>query len=116
MEDMVDEVEKKLAEKRTKYQRPDNMDDFTYEQLLDEKTAVQKALLHIEGAFGRPVSKEDRTVVRPLYDRYRTLKRLLIRAGAVSFHFSYFKVRKKCFVYVYSFIINSAGQEQRQFV
>lgn len=84
MEEMVKEVEKKLNEKRIKYNRPDNMEELSYEQLMDEKTAVQKALLHIESAFGRPVSKEDRAVVRPLYDRYRTLKRLLIRAGAVS--------------------------------
>lgn len=83
MEETVKEVDKKLNEKRIKYNRPDNMEDLSYEQLLDEKTAVQKALLHIENTFGRPVSKEDRAVVRPLYDRYRTLKRLLIRAGAV---------------------------------
>lgn len=84
MEEMVKEVEKKLSEKRVKCNRPDNMEELTYEQLIDEKTAVQKALLHIENTFGRPASKEDRTVVRPLYDRYRTLKRLLIRAGVVS--------------------------------
>lgn len=83
MEEMVKEAEKKLSEKRIKYNRPDNMEELNYEQLLDEKTAVQKALLHIENTFGRPVSKEDRAVVRPLYDRYRTLKRLLIRAGPV---------------------------------
>lgn len=84
MEETVIEIEKKLSDKRLKYDRPDNMEDLSYEQLNDEKTAVQKALLHIEGTFGRPVSKEDRDVVRPLYDRYRTLKRLLIRAGPVS--------------------------------
>lgn len=86
MEEMVKEAEKKLSEKRIKYNRPDNMEELSYEQLLDEKTAVQKTLLHIENSFGRPVSKEDRAVVRPLYDRYRTLKRLLIRAGAVRTH------------------------------
>ncbi|XP_054013995.1 protein FAM13A isoform X1 [Hylaeus anthracinus] len=80
MEEMVKDIEKKLSEKRLKCNRPDNMEELTYEQLIEEKTAVQKALLHIENIFGRP--KEDRTVVRPLYDRYRTLKRLLIRAGA----------------------------------
>ncbi|XP_076684997.1 protein FAM13B isoform X2 [Andrena cerasifolii] len=84
MEEMVREIEKKLSEKRVKYNRPDNMEELTYEQLIDEKTAVQKALLHIENSFGRPVSKEDRAVVRPLYDRYRTLKRLLIRAGVCT--------------------------------
>ena len=87
MSEMVKEVERKIADKRFLYNRPENLEDLTYEQLLDEKTAMQKALLHIENTFGRPVSKEDRLIVRPLYDKYRTLKRLLIRAGAVS-HFS----------------------------
>lgn len=81
MEEMVNEIERKLCEKRIKYGRPDNTEEMTYEQLLEEKIAVQKALLHIEGAFGRPVFKEDRVIVRPLYDRYRMMKRLLIRAG-----------------------------------
>lgn len=94
MEEMVKEAEKKLSEKRLKYNRPDNMEELSYEQLLDEKTAVQKALLHIENTFGRPVSKEDRTVVRPLYDRYRTLKRLLIRAGAVRMIITEKKINK----------------------
>lgn len=88
MSEMVMEVERRLADKRFKYNRPEDMEDLTYEQLLDEKTAVQKALLHIENTFGRPVSKEDRSIVRPLYDKYRTLKRQLIRAGAVSIFFS----------------------------
>lgn len=84
MSELVKDIDRKLAEKRLKGNRPENMEDLSYEQLLEEKTAVQKALLHIENTLGRPVSKEDRSVVRPLYDRYRTLKRLLIRAGAVS--------------------------------
>ena len=87
MEEMVKDIERKLAEKRIKYNRPENLEELTYEQLLDEKTAVQKALLHIENVFGRPVSKEDRAIVRPLYDKYRTLKRLLIRVGAVRFFY-----------------------------
>lgn len=87
MEEIVKEVERKLSEKRIKCNRPENLEDMTYEQLLEEKTAVQKSLLHIENTFVKPTSKEDRAVVRPLYDNYRTLKRLLIRAGAVSFPF-----------------------------
>ncbi|KAL7296948.1 hypothetical protein TKK_0009388 [Trichogramma kaykai] len=82
MNEMVMDVERKLSDKRIKSSRSDNMEELSYEQLMEEKTAVQKALLHIENIFGRPVSKEDRTIVRPLYDKYRTLKRLLIRAGA----------------------------------
>ncbi|KAG8037433.1 hypothetical protein G9C98_005643 [Cotesia typhae] len=84
MEEMLKDVERKLAEKRLKHGRAENLEEMNYEQLLEEKTAVQKALLHIEDAFGRPVSKEDRAVVRVLYDRYRALKRLLIRAGVTK--------------------------------
>lgn len=73
-----------LADKRLHAGRPENVDDLTREQVLDEKVAVQKALLHMEEIFGRPVSKGDRDLVRPLYDRYRALKRLVIRSGAVS--------------------------------
>lgn len=84
MEEMLKDIERKLAEKRLKHGRAENLEEMNYEQLLEEKTAVQKALLHIEDAFGRPVSKEDRAVVRVLYDRYRALKRLLIRAGVTK--------------------------------
>lgn len=77
------------------------MEELTYEQLIDEKTAVQKALLHIENTFGRPVSKEDRAIVRPLYDKYRTLKRLLIRAGMVSdiVYFEFYKFNNNKILY-----------------
>ena len=108
----IKEIEKKLNEKRIKYNRPENMEELTYEQLIDEKTAVQKALLHIENTFGRPVSKEDRAIVRPLYDKYRTLKRLLIRAGVVSdiVYFEFYKFNNNNSLildYVYLHFINS---------
>ncbi|XP_043472213.1 protein FAM13A [Leptopilina heterotoma] len=82
MEEYVKDIERKLNDKRIKFNRDENMEDLSYEQLMDEKISVQKALLHIENVFGRAVSKEDRVIVRPLYDKYRTLKRHLIRAGA----------------------------------
>ncbi|XP_044001811.1 protein FAM13A isoform X2 [Aphidius gifuensis] len=82
MEEMVKDMEKKLTDKRLKLNRNKNIEEYNYDELLDEKTSLQKALLQIESIFGRAVSKEDRIVVRPLYDRYRTLKRLLIRASS----------------------------------
>lgn len=74
----------RLAEKRTNNDRPEKLEDMTVDQLADEKVAVQKALLFFESVYGRPSSKEDRDLARPLYDRYRTLKRLVARAGMVS--------------------------------
>lgn len=84
IQEMVREIERKLAEKRKKFNRPENVEDFTYEQLLDEKMSMQKALLEIENTYGRPVSKEDRMIMRPLYEKYRTLKRLIIRVGGLK--------------------------------
>ncbi|ELT91055.1 hypothetical protein CAPTEDRAFT_19080 [Capitella teleta] len=50
---------------------------MTREQVHDEKLAVQKALLHFEGIHGRPSTKSEKEMMRPLYDRYRSIKRSL---------------------------------------
>ncbi|XP_046888180.1 protein FAM13B isoform X2 [Hypomesus transpacificus] len=51
------------------------------EQLSSEKTVLQKNLLHYEGLHGRPVTREERLVAKPLYDRYRLVKQMLTRAS-----------------------------------
>ncbi|XP_077504253.1 LOW QUALITY PROTEIN: protein FAM13A [Amblyomma americanum] len=68
-----------LAEKRRAAQRPDSVDDMTREQVLEEKLALQKALLRFESVHGRPSRRADRNLMRPLYDRYRSVKRLVGR-------------------------------------
>lgn len=60
---------------------------MTSEQLMDEKVAIQKALLYLESIHGRPNGKEDRDIVRPFYDRYRVLKRMVAKLSMVSFLF-----------------------------
>ena len=52
------------------------------EQVLAEKLALQKALLCLEERHGRPAQKRDRDMVRPLYERYRLVKRLAIKSGS----------------------------------
>ena len=54
------------------------------EQVLAEKLALQKALLCLEERHGRPAQKRDRDMVRPLYERYRLVKRLVTKSGSVS--------------------------------
>ncbi|XP_075233309.1 protein FAM13A isoform X2 [Lycorma delicatula] len=81
-EDVVHDIEKRLNEKRLNAGRISEVDQMTREQLVDEKAMVQRALLQLEGSYGRPTSKEERDLVRPLYDRYRNLKRLLVRSAA----------------------------------
>lgn len=47
---------------------------------MQEKTAVQHGLLYFESLYGHPITKEERDAARPLYDRYRQLKRLVSRS------------------------------------
>ncbi len=74
----------KLQEKRNEENRPPMIDDMTPEQLIDEKSSVQRALLYFESIYGRPGSSEERDAARPLYDRYRLLKRLVNRNNSFS--------------------------------
>ncbi|XP_057672397.1 protein FAM13A [Diorhabda carinulata] len=73
----INEMEKKLTSKREAANRSCNLEEMSSEQLVEEKVAVQKALLFLESIHGRPNTKADRDVVRPFYDRYRTLKRMI---------------------------------------
>lgn len=73
----INEMEKKLISKREAANRSSNLEEMSSEQLVEEKVAVQKALLFLESIHGRPNTKCDRDVVRPFYDRYRTLKRMI---------------------------------------
>lgn len=57
---------------------------MTPEQLVEEKTSVQRALLYFESLFGRPGTPDERDAARPLYDRYRLLKRLVSRNNSIS--------------------------------
>lgn len=86
IQETVNEIEKKLLFKREMGKRSSNIEEMTSEQLVDEKVAIQKALLYLESIHGRPNRKEDRDLVRPYYDRYRTLKRMVskISVGATG--------------------------------
>lgn len=83
-EETIVEVERRLKERRRFAGRPESVDDMTPEQHSAEKLAMQKALLMLEKVCGRATSKQDREIVRPLYDRYRMLKRTVARAASVS--------------------------------
>lgn len=81
---------------------------MTKEHLASEKTLLQKNLLYYEGLHGRPVgvlhththkqkncphlysaltkvflqvTREERLIVKPLYDRYRLVKQMLTRVS-----------------------------------
>nr|XP_021405019.1 protein FAM13A isoform X10 [Lonchura striata domestica]XP_021405020.1 protein FAM13A isoform X11 [Lonchura striata domestica] len=78
-----DSIQKKLQEKRAETNRPEDIKDMTRDQIAAEKVALQKALLYYEGIHGRPVTKNERQVMKPLYDRYRLIKQILSRVNTI---------------------------------
>ncbi|KAK7161306.1 hypothetical protein R3I94_004092 [Phoxinus phoxinus] len=83
VESTLDAVMNKLEEKRNEAGRPEDVKDMTREQIGGEKVALQKALLYYENIHGRPITKNERQVMKPLYDRYRLVKQILCRASAI---------------------------------
>nr|XP_045621141.1 protein FAM13A-like isoform X1 [Procambarus clarkii] len=77
-------VEDRLREKRSALGRPAELQDMSSVEMQEEKTDLQKALLYYESIHGRPTSREDRDLARPLYDRYRQVKRIVMRAYRTS--------------------------------
>ncbi|KAH8401244.1 hypothetical protein KR009_004026 [Drosophila setifemur] len=73
------EIEQNLNEKRVNGRRSEQLEELTSDQLVQEKSAVQHGLLYFESLYGHPITKEERDAARPLYDRYRQLKRLVSR-------------------------------------
>ncbi|CAH2301360.1 FAM13A isoform X2 [Pelobates cultripes] len=79
----MESIQKKLKEKRMEVDRPEDIKDMTRDQIAAEKVSLQKALLFYESVHGRPVTKNERQVMKPLYDRYRLFKQILYRANTI---------------------------------
>nr|XP_044988226.1 protein FAM13B isoform X1 [Jaculus jaculus]XP_044988227.1 protein FAM13B isoform X1 [Jaculus jaculus] len=74
-------IMKRLKEKRVERCLPEDVKKMTKDHLIEEKTSLQKSLLYYESQHGRPVTREERHIVKPLYDRYRLIKQMLTRAS-----------------------------------
>ncbi|XP_077133204.1 protein FAM13A isoform X4 [Ranitomeya variabilis] len=83
IEATMESIQKKLQEKRSEVSRPEDIKDMTRDQLAAEKVSLQKALLYYESVHGRPITKGERQVMKPLYDRYRLFKQILYRANTI---------------------------------
>lgn len=83
METTLDTILKKLQEKRAEVNRPEDIKDMTRDEIGNEKVALQKGLLYYESIHGRPVTKAERQIMMPLYDRYRLVKQILSRASTI---------------------------------
>ncbi|XP_067101318.1 protein FAM13C [Osmerus mordax] len=77
LEETVEALLRRLREKRHDLGLPDNMREMTQRQMALEKMTLQKCLLYFESLHGRPGTKQERILVKPLYDRYQMIKHLL---------------------------------------
>ncbi|XP_054885486.1 protein FAM13B-like isoform X2 [Poeciliopsis prolifica] len=84
LEETVNLITNRLRERRTELGLPDNIKDMSNFQLSMEKTCMQKCLLYFEGLHGRPITRQQRTLMKPFYDRYRLLKQLLSSASTAA--------------------------------
>ncbi|XP_063219008.1 protein FAM13A isoform X2 [Bacillus rossius redtenbacheri] len=79
IENLVQDVQKYLKDKRDGSGRPEALREMSLDQMREEKINMQKALVSLENMVGRAESSEHKLVVRPLYNRYRMLKQLIVR-------------------------------------
>ncbi|XP_060698308.1 protein FAM13C isoform X2 [Hemiscyllium ocellatum] len=83
VEETVQIVMKKLKEKQEILGLPEDVKEMTQKQLRLDKVNMQNCLLHFESLYGRPVNKQERLLMKPLYDRYRSIRQLLSPAAAI---------------------------------
>ncbi|XP_067899193.1 protein FAM13B-like [Heterodontus francisci] len=79
----LETILKRLKEKRAEEDWPEDIKEMRQNHLTAEKIALQKSLLYFESIHGHPVTREERQLVKPLYDRYRLVKQMLAKASTI---------------------------------
>ncbi|XP_067092783.1 protein FAM13A-like [Osmerus mordax] len=77
LEETVLTLTRRLRERREELHLPDEIKEMNQAQTALEKISLQKCLLYFESQHGRPSSRQERALMKPLYDRYRLVKQLL---------------------------------------
>lgn len=70
-------LEAVLESRRLECHRPEAIERMTEEELAQEKIDLQKCLLYFECEKGHPSNSASKRVMKPIYDRYRTVRRLV---------------------------------------
>ncbi|KAF1393488.1 hypothetical protein PFLUV_G00016440 [Perca fluviatilis] len=83
LEETVESLFRRLREKKQALGLPDDTKEMTQAQLVLEKITLQKCLLYFESLHGRAGVKQ-KNVVKPLYDRYQLIKRLLCASPTIT--------------------------------
>ncbi|KAM6896864.1 protein FAM13C-like [Xenentodon cancila] len=84
LEETVESLFRRLREKRRNLGLPENMKEMSQAQMVMEKITLQKCLLYLESVHGRLGSKREKNLVKPLYDRYQMIKRLLCASPSIA--------------------------------
>ncbi|XP_051284481.1 protein FAM13A-like isoform X3 [Dicentrarchus labrax] len=84
VEETVNIITNRLKERRRELGLPDSIKEMSNFQMNMEKTSLQKCLLYFESLHGRPSTRQERTLMKPFYDRYRLLKQLLLSSAAAA--------------------------------
>ncbi|XP_071419265.1 protein FAM13C isoform X3 [Pithys albifrons albifrons] len=84
VEETMDSVLRRLKDKRQHFNLPETIKDMTKKQMALEKINLQKCLLYFESIHGQPVTKQEKSLMKPLYDRYRIIKKLLAAPSLIT--------------------------------
>ncbi|XP_070697691.1 protein FAM13A-like [Pempheris klunzingeri] len=84
VEETVNVITNRLKERRRELGLPDSIKEMSHFQMTMEKTNLQKCLLYFESLHGRPSTRQERTLMKPFYDRYRVLKQLLFSSATAT--------------------------------
>ncbi|KAM6923197.1 protein FAM13A-like isoform 1-T1 [Lycodopsis pacificus] len=83
-EETVNAISNRLKERRRELSLPDSVEEMSYFQMSMEKASLQKCLLFFESLHGRPSTRQEWTLMKPFYDRYRLVKQLLLSSAATA--------------------------------
>ncbi|XP_054456356.1 protein FAM13B-like isoform X2 [Anoplopoma fimbria] len=84
VEQTVNLITNRLKERRLELGLPDSVEEMSHFQMTMEKASLQKCLLYFESLHGRPSTRQERTLMKPFYDRYRLLKQQLLSSAAAA--------------------------------
>lgn len=71
------DIQERMAKHRSRHARPNDLSLMTAKQIYDEKCDMQQELLRFENKYSKPTTSEQKRIMKPLYDYYRQLKRLV---------------------------------------
>ncbi|CAF3860466.1 unnamed protein product [Rotaria sp. Silwood1] len=71
------DIQERMGKYRLRHGRPHDLSQMTSKQIYDEKCDMQQELLRYENKYSKPTTSEQKRIMKPLYDYYRQLKRLV---------------------------------------